>query len=176
MYGPGKKGSSTHYQVYNLNTKNDWWWRGDGKKTLILCNPFSTPAVSVVHDFLKDHDLDMKNIVNIGMLDDKLRNDVLPLKDSSKETHVSVIQEKTSGDPVFISDYIKKNNMRFLKHETVNTEIYIKPYSKEEENVDCPVIIKGSNLPKIKLDKEFNYVGKIYFQPFPKRDHGDDIE
>ena len=43
----------------------------------------------------------------------------------------------------------------------------------KEETVDYPDLIIGNNIPKIKLDKEFNYVGKINFQSFPKRNHGD---
>ena len=123
----------TDYRVYNLKTDHDWWWKGDGVKGLILCNPFNLPSNAEidVHGFLEEYDLDVHDIVNIGEIDDRLRGN--------------------TTDPE-------------LAH--------YKGLDTVEEKSDYPDLIIGNNIPKIKLDKEFNYVGKINFQPFPRRDNG----
>ena len=83
----------------------------------------------------------------------------LILTDSGKQCLQCLDNDKTIGLLLLDIKMPKINGLEILK--------------AVKEKYDYPEMISGNNIPKIKLDKEFNYVGKINFVTFPKRDHGD---
>ena len=142
------------YWVHNITSGNSWLMKKSDNPFYILLGG----VPSYYQDYLKDYLCD---------IDD---NDEIRLKNISGKSIIYDI-EHLKKKPVY-NAHTQAGSIQSV-HITNNVgeaDRIASEYVKEK--YDYPDLIIGNNIPKIKLDKEFNYVGKVNFVPFPKRDHG----
>lgn len=136
------------YLVTNLETENTWKMKRSDSNFYVLLENIPLNFEAHLDDYLCDQEEDseeheLKQITGKSII----YNIEHPVKDRVFGADVHVTNNIGEADRI-ASEYVK-------------------------EKYDYPDLIIGNNIPKIKLDKEFNYVGKINFVPFPKRDNGD---
>ena len=132
------------FKVHNLSTGSTWWLQKNNSKKFVLVSPYNTSKMQLAIDYMEKNNLDPHDIINIGELSNSLNDEY---------------EEEEDDD-----EYENDDDITYKKQHKYKLE-------RENDNFDYPDLIIGNNIPKIKLDKEFTYVGKINFHPFPKRNN-----
>ena len=158
---------SVDWDVYNLKSENRWRSASSDNDFILIDH---NNSAFDIEDELKDY--------NCSEIDDELDDCIIHINTVLNEINEMNFKKECVNNAVIqgnprVDNHILHQNfgksIRIVNNVGEANRIYLE-YVKEK--YDYPDLIIGNNIPKIKLDKEFNYVGKVNFIPFPKRDHG----
>jgi hypothetical protein len=164
-------------EVYNLNTKNNWFLRKTNND-FILVNPWNTPYGGEASRFLDSKGICTDDIISIDKINNHLR------RNEKNERYSKVYNAGIQGMPPryveepYDEQLTDEEHLIEVRSYTGHLEISNNIGEANQaglnaikENKVYPSIIVGNNIPKIKLDKELKYVKKINFEPISKRDY-----